>query len=105
MTCFPTDPKTFVIVVNNPKTPRAQEMIRKFANQCNIVKIEWLVRALGSAEPLTNLIKFTPNDVIFATPALQDQFDAELDTDDENDSEPMIYDNPTQAMDQINEHV
>lgn len=85
-----------MIIVGNPKSLRAKEFIDK--KQYNIATIQWLVRALGSDKPLKSLIKFTPNDMVFATPALEEQFATGLDADDETDTEPMNYDNLAQPM-------
>lgn len=58
----------------------------------NIAKPEWLVRALGSNEPLNCLIKFTPDDMVFATEKLQEEFAVEDDIYDSYDTEPMDID-------------
>lgn len=55
----------------------------------NIAKSEWLRRALGSDKPLTALIKFTPNDLLFVTEQLQQQFDADPVQFDEYDTPPV----------------
>lgn len=43
----------------------------------DIAKPEWLVRALGGDQPLSSLIKFTPDDMLFATDQLQQKFAAD----------------------------
>lgn len=65
--------------------------MKKFVNkkENNIAKPQWLVRALGSDKPLASLIKFTPNDMVFATAALQEEFAVELDAGDETYTEPL----------------
>lgn len=87
--------------MSNPKSARAQPILKM--KDHNVAKVEWLKRALGSDKPLTKLIKFTKDDMHFITPALQHEFDAELNAGDETDSEPM----PTaeQPMDQTDENV
>lgn len=88
---------TFVIIVGRPETKQAQDYIKKAQN--NIAKPEWLIRALGSDKPLKNLIKFTPNDMVYALPSLQQEFDADLDAGVETDSEPLIqHDNSEQPI-------
>lgn len=45
----------------------------------NIATAQWLIRALGSDKSLSEIRKFTPSDMIFATPALEEQLAAECD--------------------------
>lgn len=67
----------------------------------NVAKPEWLVRALGSDKPLTELIQFTPDDMIFATNALQEQFVAESDMDNDSETSSLIvHQNLSQSHDQ-----
>lgn len=40
----------------------------------NIVWSKWVEKALGEDKPLTKLLRFTPSDMIFATPALVEEF-------------------------------
>lgn len=46
----------------------------------NIAKVDWLIKALATDEPLTKLQEFHPNDMIFTTEKLKlefiDKFDA-----------------------------
>lgn len=81
-------PKTFVVIANDPLMARVAMIIK--GNKHNIAKSDWLKRALGSDKPLTTLAKFTPDDMLFATESLKNQFDAEQ--CDENDTEPMDLD-------------
>lgn len=53
----------------------------------NIAKPEWLERALGSDKPLTHLIDFTRDDMLFATESLAQQFD-NLDLYGEGNTQP-----------------
>lgn len=82
-------PKTFVVIAGEPKTLRVTQLIKKAIY--DIATPQWLIRALGSDEPLTHLIKLTPGDIVFATDKLKEQFDAEADIYDECDTEPMEY--------------
>lgn len=71
----------------------------------NIAKVEWLERALGSERPLHELINFTPNDMVYTTVELQEQFDAELDNDDYFETPPMNFDDRTLSADQMEANV
>lgn len=79
-----------MVIIGKPKTLPAIKLIESKSN--NIAKPEWLVRALGSNEPLNCLIKFTPDDMVFATEELQEEFAAEDDIYDSHDTEPMDID-------------
>lgn len=68
---------------------RVAKLIRE--NIYNIAKPEWLKRALGSVQPLTELIKLTQNDMLFATESLKKQFDADSTPNYDNDTEPMDF--------------
>lgn len=87
---FQLDAQTFVIIAGDPKSLRVTKFIASKSN--NIAKPQWLVRALGSEEPLKCLIKFTPDDMVFATDKLQEEFAAESDIYDSCDTEPMDID-------------
>lgn len=68
--------------------------------ECNIATPQWLVRALGSEQPLSELIKFQASDMVFATDTLQAQFNAESDIADdvdEFDTPEMIFEDTTDA--------
>lgn len=67
--------KTFVVIADNPKMLRVDMIIKE--NKYNVAKPEWLKRALGSDQPLTKLIEFTPDDMLFANDQLIHQFDAD----------------------------
>lgn len=84
--CF-TGVKTFVVIADNPKMAQVAGFIK--SKKYNIAKSEWLTRALGSDKPVTTLIKFTRNDMLFATDDLQQQFDADSQRFDECDTQPI----------------
>lgn len=59
----------------------------------NIAKSEWLKRALGSEKPISKLIKFKRDDMIFATESLAQQFDTDSELlDDDADAPPLNAD-------------
>lgn len=93
---------TFVVVAGQPKILRVEKFIKK--KEYNIATPQWLVRALGSESPLTELIKFTPSDMIFATEKLQQHFNDELDMAEdvyECDTPEIIFNEPTDVIDDI----
>ena len=94
------DSKTFVIIAPNPTSINAQKF--KSKNQWNIAKKGWLVEALGSDRPLTELKKFTADDMVYATDALQEQFAAELNEDEDFETPPMNFENLNDSVEQMN---
>lgn len=80
--------KTFVVIAENPKMLRVSMIIKE--NKYNVAKPDWLKRALGSKEPITTLLKFTPEDMLFATEDLKEQFNADADQY-ECDTPPMEF--------------
>lgn len=98
------DSKTFVIIAGNPKSINVRDYKRNY--NVNIATTDWLRRALGSDQPLTELIKFTPNDIIHATEELKAQFEAEAPQVDQNsETPPMNYEDLAQSHGQINANV
>lgn len=79
-----------MVIIGKPKTLPAKKHIE--SKSYNIAKPEWLVRALGSNEPLNCLIKFKPDDMLYATEELQEEFAAEDNIYDSYDTEPMDVD-------------
>lgn len=96
---FTSDSKTFVIIVANPKTLNAKKFIN--AKIYNVAKPQWLVRALGSDEPLTKLIQFKPDDMFFATETLKAQFAEEVDEYDDSEAPHMIFEKSSQSLDRV----
>lgn len=88
------------MIAGDKTTARVEDFIKK--GLYNIASPQWLVRALGSDKPLTKLIKFTPSDMVFATPTLKEQFDMEMDMCDEVDTPPLNFDSATQPLDVSN---
>lgn len=84
-----------MLIAGNQNTLNVKKFINKKVH--NIATPQWLVRALGSDKPLNQLIKFTPNDMVYATAALQEQFAAELDAGDETDTEPLYTGDSAQS--------
>lgn len=76
--------KTFVVIADNPRMLRVEMIIKE--NKYNVAKSEWLKRALGCDQPLTKLIELTPDDMLFATDTLKQQFDED---DFSTDTQPM----------------
>lgn len=83
----------------NPKSINTIRFIKE--EKYNIAKKDWLVRALGSDKPLTELIKFTPDDMIYATKALA----KELENDDDSETPPINLEELTSAVDQVDANV
>lgn len=82
--------KTFVIIAENPKMLQVSQWIA--SKMYNIAKPDWLYRALGSNKPIEKLIKFTRDDMLFATDSLKQKFDEDLELFDECDTQPMDED-------------
>ncbi|XP_055298259.1 DNA ligase 4 [Sitodiplosis mosellana] len=91
--------RTFVIIAPNPKSINAGKFIEK--KQYNIATKEWLIEALGSDQPLTELKKFTAADMVFATEELKEQFDAELDENDDFETPPINFENLSVSVEQM----
>lgn len=64
-----------MVIADNPKIGQVPGFIK--SKKYNIATSDWLKRALGSDQPLTDLLEFTRNDMLFATEHLQQQFDAD----------------------------
>lgn len=70
-----------------------------------MAKKGWLVEALGSEQPLTELKKFTADDMVYATDTLQRQFDAEVNEDEDFETPPMDFDNLNGSDEQLDMNV
>ncbi|XP_031627272.1 DNA ligase 4 [Contarinia nasturtii] len=89
---------TYVTIIGNEKTAKAKPLIK--LKRYNIAKPKWLVRALGSDQPLIKLIDFTPDDMVYATEALQRKFE-EMEEDDEMETAPLVDGHLSKSFDQV----
>lgn len=101
-------------VVANPHTDTyvcvaATESLRvkswKQTGKYNIATVAWLVKALQSQHPLERLIPLSPNDMIFSTDALKQQFRTDFDEFGDSYDEPLDCDDARGIIDGIEDKV